>query len=375
LRRGAPWHWTPVPTGCTIVAYIGECLTGDPVSGEVAMIDHRRTATRSAVRSEIAGIAASAGSIEERAQSLLAPLRRAMPYAAAWIAVRDPETGVHRPVGTVGDTAPLERYFAHPAADAELQRLGLNRHQPPVQASRLPVPMAETVAWGDYLLPAGFQDGLAAALFTDDGRQVGFLCLLTDDPSQRTADYGELVGALCPLLSRALDRVPSMAALARLSGDALGAVALTRGGGRLPLAGLPEHDLLQPGSRVLDVARELLTSSSSRVSFLCPGPEGFLRVTALDCRDESQDHLVAVVLVRPPGDLHGLGPDDLAVLGAMLHGPDSEQRLPALGSGSVVARLSDLAERLGLPSAAAVAMYAAREGLYAPPKLSSALPR
>jgi hypothetical protein len=36
--------------------------------------------------SEISGIAASAGSVEERAQACPTSLRRVVPYAAAWIA-------------------------------------------------------------------------------------------------------------------------------------------------------------------------------------------------------------------------------------------------------------------------------------------------
>jgi hypothetical protein len=41
--------------------------------------------------------------------------------AAAWIGVRDPETRLHRRVGSVGDTNALARYFALPGADDEVE--------------------------------------------------------------------------------------------------------------------------------------------------------------------------------------------------------------------------------------------------------------
>jgi hypothetical protein len=86
--------------------------------------------SRQVLWSEMAEIAVSAGDVQQRAQALLAPLRRVVPYAAAWIAVRDPETRQHRPVAQEGDTAPLATYFALPEADHEVELLGLNRFGP-----------------------------------------------------------------------------------------------------------------------------------------------------------------------------------------------------------------------------------------------------
>jgi hypothetical protein len=138
------------------------------------------------LRDELASIAVSAGSVEQRAQELLEVFHSVVPYAAAWMAVRDPESRRHRPVATEGDIEPLARYFALPEADDEVEELGLNRLRPPMCASDLPAPLAEIRAWGEYLLPAGFRDGFAMGLFSDDGRHLGFISLLTDDPAERT---------------------------------------------------------------------------------------------------------------------------------------------------------------------------------------------
>jgi len=148
-------------------------------------------------------MAAAAGRVEQRADALLGSLGKVIPYDAGWIAVRDPETRTHRRVGSDGDTDALARYFALPEADEELEALGMNRFQPPVPASALPVPLAETRAWGEYLLPAGFNDGVAMALFTDDACHLGFLSVLTSDSRHRPASYMGLLAGLRPLLARA----------------------------------------------------------------------------------------------------------------------------------------------------------------------------
>src|SRR3954454_12299285 len=109
--------------------------------------------SRVSLRVEMAQIAAAAGSVEQRADALLGCLRGVIPYAAAWIAVRDPETREHRRVASDGDTDPLVRYFALREADDELEARGLNRFQPPVPASALPVPLADTQAWGSTCSP------------------------------------------------------------------------------------------------------------------------------------------------------------------------------------------------------------------------------
>jgi hypothetical protein len=170
-------------------------------------------------------------------------------------------------------------------------------------------------------------------------------------------------------LSQALDRVPSLTALAQLTGDALGAVVLTRTGNAQPLDGFPEHPLLEPSAGVLAVARTLVTSAGARGSFLCPYAGGFLRITAVDIRDESSDHLCAAVLVRPPGYLHGLDAADLELLGAALRGTPSGPGSAGLDPRDAAVRLRRIADLLGVPPGPATLLYAAREGLYVPPAL------
>ena len=325
--------------------------------------------SRVSLRAEMAEIAAAAGGVEQRAAALLACLRGAIPYGAAWIAVRDPETRLHRRVGSDGDVDSLDRYFALPEADDEVEALGLNRFQPPVPASALPVPLAETLAWGEYLLPAGFNDGVAMALFTRDGRHVGFLSLLTGDPRHGIAEHNGLLVSLRPIIAKALDRLPSLAAVAQLSGDAIGGIAMTRAGRAVRIPGLPAHPLLADGSAALALARRYACAPGAVATFASPWAGGLVRVSVLDCRDETMDHLTSLVLIRPAGDASLLGRSDLQLLGALIDGWDDERVGAEMGLSDPSGRARELAQHLGQPTVEALLLHATGEGLYLPPPL------
>jgi hypothetical protein len=331
---------------------------------------------RPSLWSDITEIAGSAGAVEQRAQELLEPLHRLVPYVAAWIAVRDPETRRHRPVGRDGDTVPLERYVARPDADDELEQFRMNRRRPPVRASDVPVPLSETIAWGEYLLPAGFRDGFVVGLFAEDGRHLGFVSLLGDlvsllggDAAQPTTGHAVVLGRARPLLARALDRLPSVAAAAQLPGDAVAGAVLTRAGHCLPVPGLPSHPLLTSDSQVVAVAREHAGTAGAHSSFLSPWAGGLVRITVLDCRDEKSDHLAVLVLVHPAGDLAGLDPGDLQVLGGLLQGWDDERINAGCAVPRAAAQAEGMARRLRFPSTHALLVHVAREGRYVPPAL------
>src|SRR4051812_25502118 len=96
-------------------------LDGQGRAREVAFRSEAPIMSAGSLRAEMAQISAAAGSVEQRANALLESLRRVIPYAAAWLAVRDPETRLHRRIGSDGDTEPLARYFALPEADDEVE--------------------------------------------------------------------------------------------------------------------------------------------------------------------------------------------------------------------------------------------------------------
>ncbi|WP_183061887.1 GAF domain-containing protein [Motilibacter peucedani] len=329
----------------------------------------------SALRVEMQHVAAEPAPADVRAAQVLDALRRVLPFDAGWLAVRDPERRCHTPLATVGSADPLRRYFRTPEADTEVEQLGLNRERGPMLTSDIPVPLPELKAWGEHLLPAGFRSGLAVGLFTSGGRHVGFLSLLSDDEQGLDSRDRRIVAVVSSLVADGLDRAGEIAETARVVEAAAAGVVLTRGGDVLPLPGLREDRLLARGSRVLVAAERELAAGGPRTSFLAAtGVESELlvRVTAVQCAVPHLDHLVAAVLLSPPGDQRALGPLELRVLGLVVDGTTSVPAIAAeLGvSADRVAEALDAAllalSAADLPAAAARAL---RTGLRIPPML------
>jgi hypothetical protein len=329
------------------------------------------------LQEELADVGMMAEGLNQRAEEVLDALGRILPFDAAWLAVRDPERRRHVPLATTGDAEPLRRYFESPAADAELEQLGLNSAQRPVLASELPVPLPEICAWGEYLLPAGFRGGVAGALFASTGRHVGFLSLLAEDPARLSLADRQIVGAVSRVIADDLDRTQEIATIARIVGTAEAGVVLTRGGDALALPGLPDDPLLASDSPILAAASHELSAGGPYTAFLAPaaGPDGerLVRVTALDCTLPDLDHLSAAVLLSSPGDLRGLTPLDLQVLGHLVAGTTPVPALAAalhIDPGTTTEALRRAQAALDAPCPTAAATRALRTGLRIPPALS-----
>ena len=328
---------------------------------------------------EFLRLAAPSATVEERAADLLQRLGRVLPFDAGWLAARDPERHRHLPLATTGAAEPLFAYFGRPEADAEVDLLGLNRRRPPMLASEIPSPLSEVRAWADHLLPAGFREGLAAGLFTTDGRHVGFLSLLSADPSRPSHADRRVVAAVTTVIADDIDRARDIAHTARIVGNANAGILLTHAGDVLPLPGLPDDRLLDSGSPILTVAADELTDSGAYITFLAPAPgaggEQLTRVTALDFTRPDLDHLCAAVLLSPPGDLHGLTLLDLRVLGFLAEGvtdiPGLARALP-VAPDAVVGSLGRGMAALQTTDLTAAAVRALRAGLRIPPGLAGA---
>lgn len=331
------------------------------------------------LQTELRQLAGSATTVQERAAAILQRLARTLPFDAGWLAVHDPERHRHIPLATTGPAEPLVAYFGRPEADAEVESLGLDRRRPPMLATEIPMPLADARAWADHLLPAGFCQGLAAGLFTAGGRRIGFLSLLSTDPTRPSRADLRVVAAVTTAIADDLDRTVDIAETARMVQGASAGVVLTRGGEVLPLPGLPEDRLLSRGSPILAAAGEELASSGAYIAFLAPttgaAGERLLRVTVLDCARPDVDHLSAAVLLAPSGDLRGLTGLDLRVLGLLVEGVTG---LPALAGtlrvaeGAVAESLARSLTALRASDLTAATVRALRGGLRIPPRLTRA---
>ena len=329
------------------------------------------------LQEELSDIGTMAEGLEQRAGEVLEALSRILPFDAGWLAVRDPERRRHVPLATTGAAEPLRRYFECPAADAELEHLGLNSARRPVLASELPVALPEICAWGEYLLPAGFRGGVAVPLFASTGRHVGFLSLLAEDPARLGLADRQILAAVTRVIADDLDRTQEIAMTARIVRTAEAGVVLTRGGEALPLPGLPDDRLLAPDSPILAAATHELSAGGPYTAFLAPAarPNGerLVRVTALDCTLPDLDHLSAAVLLSSPGDLRGLTPLDLQVLGHLVAGTTQVPALAAalhVDPGTTTEALRRAQAALDAPCLTAAATRALRTGLRIPPALT-----
>ncbi|CCH87447.1 protein of unknown function, putative GAF domain [Modestobacter italicus] len=329
------------------------------------------------LQEELVDVGTTTAGLDQRAEAVLEALGRVLPFDSGWLAVRDPERRRHVPLATTGPAGPLRRYFASPGADAEVEHLGLDRARCPVLASELPVPLPEVRAWGEHLLPAGFRGGVAAPLFASTGRHVGFLSLLTEDPTRPSPADRRVLAAVTGVIADDLDRTREIATIAGLVGTATAGVVLTRGGDTVPLPGLPDDRLLAAGSPVLAVAGHELSAGGRSTAFLAPVADpdggGLARVTALDCALPELDHLSAAVLLSAPGDLRGLTPLDLRLLGHLAAGTTEVAALAAalgLERHTTTEALRRAEVALDAPGVTAAATRALRTGLRIPPALS-----
>jgi hypothetical protein len=330
------------------------------------------------LRQRLARIALTPTTLQARAEEVLAALGRVLPSDAAWLAVRDPERHRHVPLATGGAAEPLCRCFSTAEADDEVEQLGLNRHRPPMLASEIPMPLPELRAWGEHLLPAGFRGGVAAGLFTPGGRHIGFLSPLNEDPDRPSPADRQLIATVTDVIAHALDRTREIADTARIVEAAHAGILLTRSGDTMPLPGLPDHRLLTPGSAILTTAVHELADADTYVTFLAPSPtdhEPLARVTALNCARPDLDHLAAVVLLSPPGDLRGLRSRHLRVLGLLAEGAHIPAMAAALGidAYTVTDTLHSALAVLETSDLTAAAVRAVRTGLRIPPQLATSL--
>jgi DNA-binding CsgD family transcriptional regulator len=321
----------------------------------------------------LAEIAARAGPISERAQALLVELRHHVPFDASWIALAEPlGTGYTSLASTSLDQSTVE-YLIGPKMAHDIEVTGTNRAGPPVSPSDLPYPAEELSTWADCLIPAGYHEALAVALFTPESRHVGFVALLSVRRQPPTQTMRRRLKRLSPILARGIDPMRSLLAAARLVQGAAAGVVVCGDGGTAPLPGLADDALLAGGSAVLGVARAAIRAGQVYTSFLWPrgsrhAPDGHVRVTVLTGTDDVPRVLLGMVLLSPAGHLRGLTPRELEVLGLVIEGCANQEiaRELVVAPRTVAAHLEHILVKLGAPSRTLAAVRAERAGLYVP---------
>src|SRR3954468_1461272 len=268
----------------------------------------------------LAEIAASPERLTERARALLVELRRHVPFEASWMALAEPLGTGYTSLASISLDQRTVEYLSGPKMAHDIELTGTNRARPPRSPSALPSPAEELPTWAECLIPAGYHEALAVALFAPGPRHVGFLTLLSTRTSPPTDAVRPRLAQLVPILARGVDPMRSLLSAARLVPGAKAGVVLCRDGGIAPIPGLAEDELLTTGSAVLRAARAVVHSARVYASFLWPrgaphAPDGHVRVTVLTSTDDVPRLLSGMLLLSPAGDLRGLTPRELEVLG------------------------------------------------------------
>jgi DNA-binding CsgD family transcriptional regulator len=323
---------------------------------------------------ELTEVAVSTEPLPDRARSLLGALRRLVAYDAAWIALADPLTNSYTCLASADlDDATLE-YFDGPMLARDIEVTGTNRARPPLSPSDLPYPAAELPTWAECLIPAGYQEALAVALFRPGGRHVGFLAILSGSHEPPPRAVRRRLARSASVLAHGIDPMRSLVIAARLVQGATAGVVLREDGGTQPLPGLDGHALLAVDSPVLAAARVGLGAAEVYTSFLWPlggrhAPGGHVRVTALSGTEDVPAVLTGMVLLSPAADLRGLTPRELEVLGLLVDGCSNQEiaRELVVAQRTVAAHLEHILVKLGAPTRTLAAVRAERRGLYVPP--------
>jgi DNA-binding CsgD family transcriptional regulator len=322
---------------------------------------------------EVGEIASGRGDVRQRADALLESLRRIVPFQAAAINLVDPVHPVQVPVVSSGYDDATYGYITSRANTDEIEMLGFTRSRSAMRLADLPVPREQIRGWAEYLQPAGFRGGLGVGLFTSDGRHLGLLAMNTDTAAHPTEASRDLIGRLAPLIASAVDPLRSIMKVAEIVGDAEAGIVLTRGGDPQPMPGLPAHPLLDPGSDVLVIAAERVANERAHGSFLFPytadgTPHVHVRITVLAGPSDPPRLLTGVVLVSPPGDLYGLTPRELEILGLLVEGWPNSRIADDLfvTRRTVNAHVEHILAKLDSGTRTLAAARAIRFGLYVP---------
>jgi DNA-binding CsgD family transcriptional regulator len=327
----------------------------------------------SAAYLDLTQIAASAAPLPQRAGDLLTVLRRVIPFDGAWLALADPDHLRYTSLAAADLDEATLTFLTGPTMARDIEVTGTHRDSTPMSPSDLPYPVTQLPTWADCLIPAGYREALAVGLFAPGGRHVGFLALLSESRDPPSADMRCQLARLTPVLTRAVDPMRSLLPAARLVQGATAGVVLRADGGRDVLPGMGDHPLLATDSPALHLARAAIAAGHVYTSFLWPlggrhAPDGHARITALAGSEDLPAVLMGTALVSPSGNLRGLTPRELEVLGLVIGGLSNHEIARALvvAQRTVAAHLEHILAKLGAPTRTLAAVRAARHGLYVP---------
>jgi DNA-binding CsgD family transcriptional regulator len=324
---------------------------------------------------EINRVMAAPGDPSDRLAQLWDPIRIVVPFEAAWLSVFDTRRHGYQTLTAFGHDAANRSYLESSRFNEQVEAFGLFRRNRPLRLRDVAVPPMEIPSWAERWWPAGYREGLGVPLVARDGRHLGLMTMYTGSPVHPSEAARDLIGAVAPMISAAIDPMSTIAGLAALVGDARAGSVVDRGGAVYRLPGMPLHPIFKENSRVVPTALGKLTDSRTQAAFLCPDPQGhdeYVRITAIACPPQAPNYFVALILVSPPGDLLGLTRRELEVLGFIIDGRANLYIAHALyiTERTVAAHLEHIRAKLDAPTRTVAAVRSLHLALYIPQHLT-----
>jgi len=316
------------------------------------------TVVDEAIAATLARIAASADPLPVRGATMLAALRTAVPFDAAWLGAVDRDGAGCVCLASIDvDDAAAELLAERAAAGGREDHSRGERHPS---------------SWPDRVDVVGYRTSLVVDLMARGGRRVGAIALLhrrTEPPTHTRRRLAELA----PVLALGVDPMRSLVATAHMVQGVEAGTVLHDDGSTEPLPGLSGNPLLEAGSVPVAIARRHLAEGVRYTSFLWPlggphAPDGHGRITVMAPSVDLPTGLVGLVVVSRVGDLCGLTPRELEVMGLVVDGRANREiaRTLVVSPRTVAAHLEHVLTKLDATSRTQAAVRAERAGLYVP---------
>lgn len=314
----------------------------------------------------IAGVAQAASEplpATERARAVLEALRLVVPYDCAELSTWNPAEGRHAALASVGYDARLLDWLNGSDRVSELDEIDVRTSGEPVRLSHLPAHGLTARTVTEFLLPAGFREGLTIGLRTADDRYVGVLDVSSCDarhPSERAV---EAIRLLSGTLANVVDHARSVRLLASMLEPGSSAVTL-RNGAIEPLDGFGPGPVLAHDHAALAAAREYARCGRAQ-HFLALGNESaWFRVRLYRCELDDA-WVVAASPTTRPYELTRREIEVLTLLAAGRSNPEIASTL-VVSPRTVSSHVEHILEKLGVPTRAGAAAIATSEGLLLP---------
>lgn len=314
----------------------------------------------------IAGVAQAASEplpAPERARAVLEALRLVVPYDCAELSTWNPAEGRHAALASVGYDARLLDWLNGSDRVSELDEIDVRTSGEPMRLSDLPAHglAARTVL--EFLLPAGFRDGLTIGLRTADDRYVGVLDISSCDARHPSEHAREAIKLLRGTLANVVDPARSVRLLASMLEPGSSAVTL-RNGAIEPLDGFDPGPVLAHDHAALAAAQEYARCGRAQ-RFLALGNEcAWFRVRLYRCELDDA-WVVAASPTTRPYELTRREIEVLTLLAAGRSNPEIASTL-VVSPRTVSSHVEHILEKLGVPTRAGAAALAASEGLLLP---------